>query len=297
VLTAYIDESGHAADPSCRFVGLGGLVALTENWQIFEQKWRTALDLLCEGEPFHMNLFAAREGVFKGWSEEKRRKLLAALIDAIFAANAIPTGCVISLDDFEALPIAAQEFFVEPYYMAFQEATKGACLQAMPYAPPFSDSNGRVSMVYAYQSEYGAVHDGKEYRAENAGKADSLWHAMKDKTVYGTWMGTYRTAKPVECPPLQAGDLFIYELVKEFENRLRRPNDQMRWALRKLLPLAGHKPLIKLHTIETMTQTLIDCGALKPDADTSSTIGIHASFQGLATREDLLSRRNFWQPS
>jgi len=34
---------------------------------------------------------------------------------------------------------------------------------------------------------------------------------------------------------LQIADLFAYELAKEFENLLKRPNDKMRWGLRQIL--------------------------------------------------------------
>ena len=40
---------------------------------------------------------------------------------------------------------------------------------------------------------------------------------------------------PKELVQLQIADLFAYELAKEFENLLKRPNDKMRWGLRQIL--------------------------------------------------------------
>jgi hypothetical protein len=76
-LTSYFDESGDAEDPKCRFVGIGGLCAPEEKWTAFEGKWRAALDEHCRGEWFHMELFAARQGIFEGWEEPRQKSFLA----------------------------------------------------------------------------------------------------------------------------------------------------------------------------------------------------------------------------
>ena len=85
-----------------------------------------------------------------------------------------------------------------------------------------------VSMVWAFQSEFGR-------------RAEKLWHAMKDANIPNTSerMGSYNSSTPSEMCPLQAADVFAYELLKEFDNRLKRPQDKMRYGLRRIVTPFG----------------------------------------------------------
>ena len=180
-----------------------------------------------------MKQFAHRQGEFEGWTEPQRKKLLGKLVNAIVELGATPVGCVIWLDHYNACPKLIRDFYREPYFMAFQMVTKGAALQALPsYIRGVPEA---VAMVYAYQKEFGATQAGSPKNEKQAGAAQQLWLAMKKMTTFGQYMESYRSGSPEELCPLQAADLFAYELTKEFENLLRRPNDAMRWALRKIL--------------------------------------------------------------
>jgi len=231
MLIGYMDESGHSKDPKSRFAGMGGLVADCCSWKQLEVTWEDALDKAGIKGGFHMKHFAHRAGEFENWSEDQRRNLFGKLVGAIVDAGAVPVGCVVSLDDFNGASPMLQKFHQEPYFMAFQMVTRGVSLQAIPTTYPYTPET--VAMVYAYQQEYGAT-EAKEDE-DQAGKAQKLWHAMKRLTVYGQWMGSYASALASELYPLQAADLFAYELTKEFENLISRPTDDMRWALRQIL--------------------------------------------------------------
>jgi len=233
MLVAYMDESGHSKDPKSHFCGLGGLVADLVKWETLEASWRSALKEGGVKGPFHMRQFAHRQGEFKGWTEAHRKKLLGKLVEAIVELDAVPVGCVIWLDHYHSCPKLIRTFYREPYFMAFQTVTKGVALQALP--PPNSETQGGVAMVYASQKEFGATQAGSAGNERQAGAARQLWLAMKERTTFGPLMGSYKTASPEELYPLQAADLFAYELTKEFENLLKRPNDAMRWPLRKIL--------------------------------------------------------------
>ncbi len=80
MLIAYMDESGHAADPRSKFVGMGGLVAQDSAWNQFETEWHDALAEAGIEGGFHMVDFAGRQGPYKGWEEERRRKLFGTLV-------------------------------------------------------------------------------------------------------------------------------------------------------------------------------------------------------------------------
>jgi hypothetical protein len=47
---------------------------------------------------------------------------------------------------------------------------------------------------------------------------------------------------PGDLCSLQAADLFAYEPSHEFENRVKRPKDDMRWGLRQIVSISEHVP-------------------------------------------------------
>jgi hypothetical protein len=227
MLTAYFDETGHAADPQLSFAGMAGFVAPSAAWTSFESQWKDTLKNAQLSEPFHMKDFAHSIGQFKSWkgNEDKRRLLLRRLIEIIRETNATPIGAAVSLRDFESLTEAQQSMYRGPYYICFQTCTRGAAIEAV-----FEDPAERVAMVYAFNGEYGTNKDGG---------AEQLWQAIKKHVTLdcdlNSRMGSYTSSTPAELCPLQAADLFAYELCHEFENRIKRPGDRMRWALRQIL--------------------------------------------------------------
>ena len=156
--------------------------------------------------------------------------LYGALVRLIVKSRATPVGVIIRLEDFRSLTADQQSHFKDPYYLAFQICTRGAAVQAGGLYPP-----EKVSMVYAYNKEFGTVPPQETYSVNQAGRAEQLWHIMKDSTDYGSWMGAYSSSTPSETVQLQAADLLAYELAKKFENLLTRPKDKMRWGLRQIL--------------------------------------------------------------
>jgi hypothetical protein len=281
MLTAYADESGHSVDPKCRFVGLGGLVAASEEWDKFEVEWQGVLDEFIDGKPFHMRDFTYRheKSLYVGWDESKRRDFLGRLVGAIISSGARPSGCVVYLDHFEKLHADHRSAFRDPYFMAFQEVTKGLSLSAMPKYRSFVPE--AVEMVYAYQETFGATEHGR---------AQQLWHLIQKESPWGQWMGAYRTSRPSKCIPLQAADLFAYELTKEFENWVGRPKDKMRWALRQIINQEKGTLLIKLFTLPVMLQTLIESGALNVQEDYSRDLSF-AAYDSMNDVRQVLKQR------
>ncbi len=220
-LTAFFDETGHADDPVLNFTGMAGFVAPYGKWLNFEDQWRDTLKNAGLSEPFHMKEFAHSTGQFKSWKgrEDKRRLLLGRLIEIIRETNATPIGAAVHLHAFKTLTATQQSEFRVPYYLCFQTCTRGAAIEAV-----FEDFSERVAMVYAFNEEYGTAN------AQNG--AEALWHAIKKYVTLdcdmGSRMGSYASSTPGEMLPLQAADLFAYELCHEFENRIKRPADKMR---------------------------------------------------------------------
>jgi hypothetical protein len=292
MLVAYIDESGHSRDPKSHFAGMGGLIANSADWETFTSEWSAALsDAGIQGGELHMRQFAHNRGPFKGWMEEKRRVLMARLVSAIVKIKAVPVGCVVSLDAYNAAPEFLRKFYKDPYFMAFQHVTRGASLQALPKEwPPKLET---VSMVYSTQREFGATTPKGPEAKLRRGSAHELWSAMKRLTTYGQWMGDFSTAFPKNCPPLQAADLFAYELVKEYENILKKPQSGMRWALKQILPLGGQRPLVQFYDTQEMIRIFLEAtGQDQHASDEVNGFLTDSWLRKIVVRDVLLSRLN-----
>jgi hypothetical protein len=245
VVTSYMNETGHSDEPDFRFAGRAGFVAPVDAWEKLGSAWQEILDIFHLKEPFHMKDFAHSAGQFKDWKgkETKRQLLFGSLVRVIVKIDAIPIGAIVSLDDFETLSERQRKAFIDPYYVGFQTCTKGAALVAAAFPPE------KAVMVYSYNREFGALKPQETYSVDQAGRAEKLWHAMKDTTSYGPWMGAYSSGTPAEIVQLQAADLFAYELAKEFQNLVYRPKDGMRWGLRQILPLVT-KPWLMIRLFD-----------------------------------------------
>jgi hypothetical protein len=223
---SFVDESGHSHDPKRNCLCLAGLIAVENGWRAFDSEWRAA----CEGEglrePFHMMHFAARKREFKGWTEERRRRLLGKLMIAIQKAQAIPIGSVVMLRGPDALPERIQRNYRDAHFIAFQPLTYHIAVAAnmidlKEHGP------GLVTMVYAQHPEH------------SSGLANTrlLWNAIREHNrIVAFSMQSYVSETPMDCTPLQAADLWAYELGHHFE-RIRPEGKPPRWAFREFVKM------------------------------------------------------------
>jgi len=299
-VTTYFDESGHSEDEKCRFVGIGGLCAPTAAWTEFDGNWQAVLDEYCEGKPFHATDFANQQEHFKGWKEEKRKQFLGGLVRAIKESGARPVGAVVSLDAYDfichGIP-AARQIILDPYYLCFQDVTRAAAVNLLSYSIDHIDDwkefeeNEKVAMVYAYQKQFGAISSPEGTPQQNMGRAESLWYAIRDfNPHFGKWMGSYSSAPANDLNFLQAADLFAYEFTHEFENRIHRPNDPMRWGLAQLLPGTWQDFLHTSYGVPQLLELLIESGALGPHEDPRHVISISNSMDMMRQRDILFGR-------
>ena len=229
-LTAYLDESGHLKDPTLKFIGMAGLVAPADNWGTFAAEWRSILAEAGLQEPFHMSEFAHSMGQFARFkdNEPERQLFFKKLLCAIKRTQATPIGAIVSIEAFHALTQSQRDLFVGPYYLAFQICTRYAALKADP------DADECVDMVYSLNDEFGTTSN-RTRPGDEPGNGKKLFSAMKNVPEYERHLGIFSAAAPKDRAELQAADLFAYELVHEFENRIKRPNYDMRHGLGEIL--------------------------------------------------------------
>ena len=288
MLKAYLDESGHSSDPRCHFVGMGALVATSEKWEEFTVAWKAALDEFIGGAPFHMKDYICIPpiGPYVGWDELKRQAFLKRLIDAIVISNAQFIGCVVSMEGFAKLLPEHQAVLLDPYYLSFQHVTHGCRISGMTLSEVELFAGEQVAMIYAYQADFGTIESGRT-DSQQQGRAEQLWHAMKAQVgPFSKFMGSYASALAADVAALQAADLFAYEITKEFENRLNRPNDKMRWGLRQLFANSDQQPLIIFYGFETLLENLMDGGHIAENTD----IRIASSMLQLGVKMDMEGR-------
>jgi hypothetical protein len=219
---AYVDESGHSKDPRRDFVSLAGLLAKATAWEQLEPEWSAACLEHGLAEPFHMKDLAAFQGPFKAWTEKKRRTLLTSLMASIRKAEAIPIGSVVSVPDFNALDERRKSRFRDPYFVAFQPLTFNLAVAASFAFPP-----GRVTMVYAHHPEY----------SDGLANARDLWQAVRRANpIVSVSMEAYQSGTPQNCIPLQAADLWAYELGHHFEV-IRPGKKKPRWPFQQFVKM------------------------------------------------------------
>lgn len=219
---SYVDEAGHSKDPRRNYLCLAGLVAEETAWKQFNTDWRAA----CAEEglkgPFHMMDFSAFKGQFEGWTEQQRQGLLGKLISVIRRARAVPIGSVVSVKDFNSFEPGMRVALKDPYFMAFQPLTYNIAVAATMQMPP-----GRVTMVYAHHPEH----------SRGRGSAQELWRGFRDNNPMVSFsMESYVRGEPGDHFPLQAADLWAYELAHHFEV-IRPARKAPRWPFQQFVQM------------------------------------------------------------
>jgi hypothetical protein len=236
LLTGYIDETGHSKDERQRFVGVAGLVAQAEHWEVFERKWKETLNVF-KLPYFHMKDFACRRKYYEGWSEPKRQKLFGKLMRIIATTHPFPVGAIVSLDDYRSFPAEDREMMEDPYHF---------CLMGCVYLPAWRTENAspdvRLSIVFSEQSEFKNM-------------AGLLLDDFKQNHTEGQRFDTPVFEDMKMVVPLQAADIVAYELYKEFERRRYRSEAEQRYGYKELIKVARRSytpiPFI-FHTRDTL---------------------------------------------
>lgn len=214
MLTGYFDESGHSSETD--FFAVAAFVAEDSEWVAFDARWREALAQT--GVPYlHMRQFAHRVGAFQGWTEDRRRALLAGCVAAIKSIRTIAVGAAVSVTDFRALSPEAQSELRDPFFCCFQEVVRGAAVNAY-----FEPQGIHVHMVFSQQDQFSSL-------------ARQLWGVMASTIDVRDRMASLAFEDMRGVPGLQAADLLAYELRHYYHLRKARPTSVPRWAFAEIV--------------------------------------------------------------
>jgi hypothetical protein len=292
-MTAYFDESGDSEDPTKNFMGMAGFIAPAAVWKQVEEEWDAVINApeFALNEYFHMKDFAHNKGQFKeGWDKPRKDKLHQALIAVLVKAELVPVGAIVHLEAFESLTGQQCANFKSAYVLTAQECIGLASIKARILM-----ASEKVSMVFARQETYGAVEAKGPDNPDQSGDIEKLFYAIKNLTEHGKWIGSYGSSRPQESIPLQAADMFAYELTKEFETILQDPPPRkMRHSLRELLRAGGNTPLIRLFDRYYLLRSIRDSGF--PDQTGTEVIddsSIPQMIRRRVAQDILFSRREY----
>jgi Protein of unknown function (DUF3800) len=223
---SFVDESGHSQDPRRNCLCLAGLITTEEAWRAFDPEWRAACDDEGLSKPFHMMHFAARKGEYEDWPEDRRRRLLGKLMAAIRKTRAVPIGSVVMLRGADALSQRIQKSYRDAHFIAFQPLTYQIAVAAN-MLDFLSRGPGLVTMVYAQHPEH----------SSGLANTRKLWNAIREHNrIVAFSMQSYVSETPADCTPLQAADLWAYELGHHFE-RIRPEGKRPRWAFAEFVKM------------------------------------------------------------
>lgn len=250
MLIAYFDETGHSKDQRTRFNGMAGLIAPEDHWEAFENKWKATLNQF-DLPFFHMTDFANFAGPLLGWSEAKRQRLFAKLMRHIENVFPMPIGTSLPMNSFREMPENHQQMFGDPYLLGFLNVIT----QSSIFLKYMKDDLGagesvKIALVFSDQVEF--RHDASKLY-EDAVDLLKDTVAMKDVAVKlrnTTLSPVFRDMR--ELLPLQAADIIAYEVYKEHERRLYRPQMTERFGYLKMIEMANRLefkgPLCTYHT-------------------------------------------------
>ena len=123
------------------------------------------------------------------------------------------------IEEFKRLRAEHQAGLVDPYFVCFQSAARGAAIVAVGLP---GEESLPIRLVFGQQTEFSF-------------KAARLWQLMRQYVPHCDRIQSYRMADMPDELPLQAADLVAYELFKDCEKRRNRPQDDVRWALQRIL--------------------------------------------------------------
>jgi hypothetical protein len=197
-LRAYFDDSGD--EKQKRFAAIGGLIAGSGPWNIFDKHWSVATYDL-KG-PFHATDCESQKEVFAGWSIPQSNALMKKLVGIIRLSGVMTFGAVVPIPEYRAVFPDGGKY--DPYFLAFKQAIINMGRIAADIAPHTVQEVGMRVIVEDGDSTPGAFKIWHELRRIE------YWEHAKYLTGFDTGTKTLLA--------LQGADLMAREAFKHADN-------------------------------------------------------------------------------
>lgn len=214
MLSAYFDESGtHDDSPVCV---VAGLLAPPLQWERLTADWQRILDEVGIPE-FHMSECSPGGGIFKDWPKEAREKLIRRLVHLVVRRATCHVWTAIVMRTYREIftndPEELGAYFI------------GAVTCATLIRHHVIEINPSLSVPYMFE------HGGKGSKAV----FDAFHQLLDEGRADAYCMGALRAGERRKLLPLQAADLYAYEIHKFFADQVNETGRHMRGSLRALL--------------------------------------------------------------
>ena len=209
-------------------VSVSGYLATPKQWKQFDKEWKIVLDYA--GIPFfHLTEFVAREGFYKGWSEEKRDLVYQAFLSVIYHNVIYGIGAVTLLADY-------REVVNTDRYRSAIGSPFTYCSKMCFF------SGGEWARTHGYEDSIKYVFDDGDKHKKEVADAHNI--ASMDEELsefYRFSIGSLTFEHKDKVRPIQAADILAHEMYKEMQRYLKH-NDRQRYtrmSLQSLLEISG----------------------------------------------------------
>ena len=211
----YFDESYQVDQPTGHAVRLtmGGCIAPAERWRQFSEKWKTAINQFGL-DMFHMADFEADKQDFAGWKNDRPNDRVVLLNRLLDLMAEYVEGYVGTFIEVKAYGEKQKDHYQDLVINSLKSASVSASKQ--------SGSADRMPVVFA------------QHQNLSPAKADAFSAVLmkiKDAPI-----GPVTAARPLDVMPLQAADIFAYEL-----SRHLRFSSHQRYPLKRILEDAAKR--------------------------------------------------------
>lgn len=211
----YIDESGsHDTSP---VLVLAGLVASEKQWARLSTQWTGVLNEYGVSD-FHATDCANGGKKFRNISPEDRSRLFVRLTNIIKRRVSYRIWTAVAVDDYRASPYYNQD------PKRIYSLASIACVSLGRHIAAQRSGDFRLAYVFDQGSE-GNLAFSLFLKMLQTGEADVLRIASVAKEDRR------------ELPPLQAADLFVYEIYRYISDQMKDSGRQMRQSLASLLSI------------------------------------------------------------
>lgn len=232
MLVAYFDESG-SCDETDRPRGetavfaVAGYVARVEQWESFEQVWKSALYECGIESPFHMSEYESRKGQYASWNNEKRVAAINRLATIINAHVEVGVGRAVIVSDYRALIREEKELvagleldndFIRPHAFCLRMALEWLLLDFLPTLP----GNEKLRVVF-------------EKFGKGWGDLCMYYNKIIANSPWGLRLERLISSSPEDAVPLQAADILAYETFKHVTNTVVFRQYRQRKLLTRLI--------------------------------------------------------------
>jgi hypothetical protein len=223
VIYAYFDDSGKEADPSNRHICMAGYMGSGEDWDDFEQDWRSLL--LKHGIGWiHMKELIHFKGEYKelGWDAAKRDAVLFDFIEVIKDSPFVGFGVGVDIEAWALVPEEEKKKSGNAHDFCFQRIMRGV-IDRLEVAAP----NDLLQVVFDRDQ---SVANRRFYMFSRIHQSDPR------ATVY---LQAITFANPKLMLGLQAADLLAWETRKEVSQKSGGFSSTERFK-ELCTPLPGH---------------------------------------------------------